>query len=40
MRTGVSMLGCYDTERHDLEHAASNSQIAIKLVAQIGIIAA
>src|SRR6187402_1343342 len=39
MRTAVSMLGCYDTLRHDLnmgEHRAT----AIKLVSQIGIIAA
>ena len=39
MRTAVSMLGCYDTSRHDLdmsEHMAT----AIKLVSQIGIIAA
>lgn len=39
MRTAVSMLGCYDTGRHDLdigEHLAT----AIKLVSQIGIIAA
>jgi citrate synthase len=39
MRTAVSMLGCYDTARHDLdmdEHQAT----AIKLVSQISIIAA
>ncbi len=39
MRTAISMLGCYDTLRHDLnmgEHRAT----AIKLVSQIGIIAA
>lgn len=39
MRTAVSMLGCYDTARHDLdmnEHLAT----AIKLVSQISIIAA
>ena len=39
MRTAVSMLGCYNTMRHDLdmgEHRAT----AIKLVSQIGIIAA
>jgi citrate synthase len=39
MRTAVSMLGCYETGRHDLdigEHLAT----AIKLVSQIGIIAA
>jgi citrate synthase len=39
MRTAVSMLGCYPTVRHDL--AMSERQaIAIKLIAQIGIIAA
>jgi citrate synthase len=39
MRTAVSMLGCYDTQRHDLEMGA-NLATAIKLVSQIGIIAA
>ena len=39
MRTAVSMLGCYPTGRHDLEMSDSQA-IAIKLVAQIGIIAA
>jgi len=39
MRTGVSMLGCYPTDRHDLSMPENNA-IAIKLVAQIGIIAA
>ena len=39
MRTGVSMLGCYPTIRHDLDMAEPLA-IAIKLVAQIGIIAA
>jgi citrate synthase len=39
MRTVVSMLGCYPTQRHDLD-MAENEAIAIKLVAQIGIIAA
>ena len=39
MRTGVSMLGCYPTVRHDLDMAEPLA-IAIKLVAQIGIIAA
>jgi citrate synthase len=39
MRTAVSMLGCYPTARHDLTIPVNNF-IAIKLVAQIGIIAA
>jgi citrate synthase len=39
MRTGVSMLGCYPTIRHDLDMSEDNA-IAIKLVAQIGILAA
>jgi citrate synthase len=39
MRTGVSMLGCYPTVRYDLDMPENNA-IAIKLVAQIGIIAA
>ena len=39
MRTAVSMLGCYPTQRHDLDMPESHA-IAIKLVAQIGIIAA
>lgn len=39
MRTAVSMLGCYPTERSDLTMSA-NEAIAIKLVSQIGIIAA
>ena len=39
MRTGVSMLGCYPTIRHDLDMAQPLA-IAIKLVAQIGLIAA
>ncbi|MDR3406798.1 MAG: citrate synthase [Chthoniobacter sp.] len=39
MRTAVSMLGCYPTSRHDLDMPESHA-IAIKLVAQIGIIAA
>jgi citrate synthase len=39
MRTAVSMLGCYPTVRHDLD-MPENHAIAIKLVAQIGIIAA
>ena len=39
MRTGVSMLGCFPTVRHDL-HMPEQNAIAIKLVAQIGMIAA
>jgi citrate synthase len=39
MRTAVSMLGCFPTVRHDLD-MSENEAIAIKLVAQIGIIAA
>ena len=39
MRTVVSMLGCYPTTRHDLDMPEANA-IAIKLVAQIGIVAA
>ena len=39
MRTGVSMLGCYPTVRHDLD-MPENRAIAIKLIAQIGILAA
>ena len=39
MRTVVSMLGCYKTTRHGLAMPEQN-QIAIKLVAQIGIVAA
>jgi citrate synthase len=39
MRTAVSMLGCYPTVRHDLD-MPENRAIAIKLVAQIGIVAA
>jgi citrate synthase len=39
MRTAVSMLGCYPTIRHDL-NMPENDSIAIKLVAQIGIVAA
>ena len=39
MRTGVSMLGCFPTIRHDLDMSVNNA-IAIKLVAQIGILAA
>lgn len=39
MRTAVSMLGCYDTNRHDLD-VGEQRATAIKLVSQIGIIAA
>jgi citrate synthase len=39
MRTVVSMLGCFPTTRHDLD-MNENQAIAIKLVAQIGIVAA
>jgi citrate synthase len=39
MRTAISMLGCYDTMRHDLEMSAELAT-AIKLVSQIGVIAA
>ena len=39
MRTAVSMLGCYPTVRHDLD-MSENQAIAIKLVSQIGIVAA
>jgi citrate synthase len=39
MRTVVSMLGCYKTTRTDVD-MPENQQIAIKLVAQIGIVAA
>jgi citrate synthase len=39
MRSVVSMLGCYPTIRHELV-MSENQAIAIKLVAQIGIVAA
>lgn len=39
MRSAVSMLGCYSTGRYDLD-MPENHAVAIKLVAQIGIIAA
>jgi citrate synthase len=39
MRTVVSMLGCYKTTRSQVD-MPENNQIAIKLVAQIGIVAA
>jgi len=39
MRTAISMLGCYPTVRSDLT-MSENEAIAIKLVAQVGIVAA
>lgn len=39
MRTAVSMLGCYPTMRHELP-MGDNHATAIKLVAQIGVVAA
>ncbi|MDZ4287954.1 MAG: citrate synthase [Prosthecobacter sp.] len=39
MRTAVSMLGCYDTDRHDLD-MGKELATAIKLISQIGVIAA
>lgn len=39
MRTAVSMLGCYPTTRFDL-NMNENEALAVKLVAQIGLIAA
>ena len=39
LRTAISMLGCYDTQRYDIDMDANRAH-AIKLVAQIGIIAA
>lgn len=39
MRSAVSMLGCYDTDRYDLD-MGKNMATGIKLVSQIGIIAA
>jgi citrate synthase len=39
MRTAVSMLGSYDTDRHDLD-MPKELATAIKLVSQIGIVAA
>jgi len=39
LRTAVSMLGCYPTNRHDLA-MSENQAIAIKLVSQIGLMAA
>ena len=39
MRTAVSMLGCYDMSRHDVE-VSENLATAIRLVSQIGVVAA
>ncbi len=39
MRTAVSMLGCYDLSRHDID-VSENLATAIRLVSQIGVIAA
>ena len=39
MRTAVSMLGCYDLSRYDLE-VSENMANAIRLTSQIGVIAA
>jgi len=39
MRTAVSMLGCYNTNRHDLD-MSENLATAIKLVSQVSVIAA
>lgn len=39
MRTAVSMLGCYDLTRHDIE-VGENLATAIRLTSQIGVIAA
>lgn len=39
MRSAVSMLGCYDTDRHDLD-MGKDQATGIKLIAQIGIVAA
>ena len=39
MRSAVSMLGCYDTDRHDLDMGKDMAN-GIKLIAQIGVIAA
>ena len=39
MRTAVSMLGCYNMKRHDIE-VGENLATAIRLTAQIGVIAA
>jgi citrate synthase len=39
MRTAVSMLGCYDQKRHDID-VSENLANAIRLTSQIGVIAA
>ena len=39
MRSAVSMLGCYDTDRHDLDMGKDMAN-GIKLISQVGIIAA
>jgi citrate synthase len=39
MRTAVSMLGCYDLTRHDID-VSENLATAIRLTSQIGVIAA
>ncbi len=39
MRTAISMLGCYDQKRHDID-VSENLATAIRLVSQIGVIAA
>lgn len=39
MRSAISMLGCYDTDRHDLD-MGKDMATGIKLISQIGIIAA
>lgn len=39
MRSAISMLGCYDTDRHDLDMGKDMAN-GIKLISQIGIIAA
>ena len=39
MRTAVSMLGCYNQQRHDID-VSENLATAIRLTAQIGVIAA
>lgn len=39
MRTAVSMLGCYNEKRHDLE-VSENLATAMRLVSQIGVVAA
>ena len=39
MRSAVSMLGCFDTDRHDLD-ISKDLATALRLVSQIGVIAA